>query len=164
MRRKIVLLIPVAVIALALIAYGGSGAIGGTTTTTAVGLAGEKVIVEQQFAMTFYPYQLYSGFSCTDGSSATSPVEITTSYPDVCKGKLTDGNVIYKVRVDEVGTLSAGAWKFELFENGATKGAVYLMQGTAEAGTEGANLYWDLGSSTIPDGTYLYEVRVTKQA
>lgn len=74
---------------------------------------------------------------------------------------LTLGNWKYVVEVKEAsaGSVGSGTFKVELFQNGASKGALYMKQATADAATvEGVTFSWDIGNDLGSNTGYKVEV------
>lgn len=96
--------------------------------------------------------------------SGAEPVEIGESRPWGTT-TLTKSHWVYNVTIDEaaVDAVATGTFQVELTMNGASKGAVVVTQGSADATkVEGAVLGFDLGAS-LP-GAPLFLVRITSYA
>ncbi len=97
------------------------------------------------------------------GDSELNAADISTSdYPTVNTIlKKSDWQYVAKVFESKAGTLGFGTYKIELFENGNSKGSLYIKQSSIDPETiKGVMTTWDIGSD-IPVNA-IYTVKVTQ--
>ncbi len=97
------------------------------------------------------------------GDSELNAVDISTSdYPTVnTLLKKSDLQYVAKVFESKAGTLGFGTYKIELFENGNSKGVLYIKQSSIDPETiKGVLTTWDIGNDMPVNA--IYKVKVTQ--
>lgn len=91
------------------------------------------------------------------GDAQAGAIEMAASF-GAANTAIAEADWFYSVDVKEaaVDSLASGTIKVELFQDGTSKGALYITQGTAVAtAVEGVTLKWSLGSSLTANAAYV---------
>lgn len=156
-------------IASVLVLTGGVFAIT-STTTTFYGASGEVIAYDSTvFSLTSNGHSVVASTTAAAGTtnSLAGAQAMAVSNAGTANTALTAGNWLYQATLTEAGVASftsvTGYYKAELFQDGTSKGALYVKNtaGTALT-TEGIVLKWDIGNNIGAASAYM--VRISQVA
>lgn len=159
--RKWKLVAGIGIPALLVISTIGVAAIASITTSFSSIHGNNFEYDESTFSVTSHGMDLQASALAAAGDSSGAAIEMA-SPKGAANTAVAAGDWFYQVSVDEaaVDSVASGTFKAELFVDGASKGALYMTQGTADAtAAEGVKFTWSLGSELA--GTAAYVVKVT---
>lgn len=133
-----------------------------TTATTNFSAAKADVYNhdESLFTIVSQGMDVTASAAAAAGNAQGSAIEMAPTY-GAASSALSAGDWFYTIDVKEAANASvaAGTFKVELFQDGTSKGALYIIQGTADAtSVEGVSLKWSLGASLTANAAYVIKV------
>lgn len=141
-----------------------------STTTTFYGTSGEVIAYDATvFTLTSNGHSVVASTTSAAGTtnSLAGAVAMAVSNAATANTALTSGNWLYQVTLTEAGIASftsiTAYYKAELFQDGTSKGAVYVKNTAGTALTiEGIVIKWDIGNSVGSASAYV--VRISQMA
>lgn len=157
MRKRIPVYLVLAIAALiATCSIAAYAAIDSATTRTVTTIGGEIFVLTEELTVTPQGVGITTSTAATVGDTLANNVTMTTAGAPA-NTALTQGQFEYRLKVT-VATVAAGQeYTVELFQDGTTKGTVYIGQVTGTSVDDYVTIKWDLGTS-LDDNVYEIQV------
>lgn len=145
----------------AIVSVGAAAAAMVTTTNNFSAMKGDLYVYDESTLVVVSNGMFAQDVALTAAGTTSGAAVESTIGLDAANTAIAAGDWFYEVVVKEAGnaTLGSGTLQIELFQDGVSKGALFMAQATADAAAiEGVTARWSLSSSLEANAAYVVKV------